>query len=159
MAKYNMMPRIKTTHLLSLFLCCIIILLAGCYTEREYTFQNISYDKVYNKSIDFISSRKWVLLDQDKRKGLISFRLRERIVTDPMVTVSSRASNQDKYDIGDNSRLSPQGYGGPKIIKDIIFINIRQVGKDVIVKLNTDTESFWNPNITFDEYKKFVLND
>lgn len=55
---------------------CSLLLLEGCFSNRTITFSNMSYDDVYNKSIQYINMKGWAIYYENKEANTIKASLR-----------------------------------------------------------------------------------
>lgn len=155
----NVINKWFKASILVLFLF-IIILSNGCEYSDKLTFLNTKQKYIFDKSVEFIYSKNWKIIDARNDIGLIVFKLRERVV--PGISQTAPIQNTNTSEYGDQTNVASkfQLYGGPTIIEDLIYVEIKQIGKDVVVKIRTNnTESYWNPKVTFEEYKRFISSN
>gem|GEM_PF-1508661 len=113
---------------LALISLCLMALLSGCDWQKKVVFKDRSYSDVFDKSVDFISSKNWEVREPNKAKGT-------------MIAVLGEPQ-------GELFKSSGM-YLNIKCVK---------AGEDVEVYLSSTAAGgpFWDADVTLKEYIAFV---
>jgi len=108
----------------------LIVMLSGCTGERRVTFKNMSTDVVFERSVKFATMRGWKVFHSNPATKTVSAILQDMgngQTATLNVTISENGSDSDVYLRAET--LHPFYFG---------------IG------------SYWNTDVTFDEYVRFV---
>ena len=124
-----------------LLIFVLLLFITGCINEKEATFNNKTYEEVYNKTLQFVIYNNWQVIYENKEAGSIQ------------AILKTHQLYGSAYTQGPVMLIAPS-----QDVKDTIMFVIIPRENNVIVKIKANVEAFlaWDPEITFKEYEDFV---